>query len=206
MKVAVITSNPKTKGALAGLTAEAARGAEEAGAEVEEVRLADKNIGYCRFCMTCYRDAGSSTGRCVQEDDMASILEKLKEADGYIMVSPVSSGHANALFKTFFERCCYTAGRPGRILWIKGPPESRWTDKQRYAVTVVTAGTMPTWLRALCNIATRQMKELSKCAFNARVIGSQYAGAVNVGGFKRSYTEGAYSLGRSLVEEIASPE
>ncbi|MBM4314827.1 MAG: hypothetical protein FJ122_13060 [Deltaproteobacteria bacterium] len=32
---------------------------------------------------------------------MKWILEKLKEADGYVMVSPVSSGHLNALFKTF---------------------------------------------------------------------------------------------------------
>ena len=41
MKVLLITSNPKRKGALATLTAEAARGAEEAGAEVEVRRLAE---------------------------------------------------------------------------------------------------------------------------------------------------------------------
>lgn len=49
MRVLVITSNPKTKGALASLTEEAVRGATEAGAEVEQIRLADCDIGYCKF-------------------------------------------------------------------------------------------------------------------------------------------------------------
>lgn len=204
MKVLVITSNPKKKGALATLTEEAIRGAKDAGAEVEEIRLTDSDIGYCRFCMTCFKDTQAPIGPCVQEDDMKWILEKLREADGYIMVSPVSSGHVNALFKTFFERCSYTAGRCGRMLWIKGCPEARFTDKQRFTVTIVSAGSIPTWLRALCNTATSQMAELSKRAFNAKVIGREYAGNLTYGGFKKSYGTKAYELGRSLAERIAT--
>jgi multimeric flavodoxin WrbA len=204
MKILVITSNPGKKGALASLTDEAARGASEAGAEVEQIRLADSNIGYCRFCMTCFKDETSPIGRCVQDDDMRSILEKLKEADGYVMASPVSSGHANALFKTFFERCCYTAGRPGKLLWLKGPPEPRFTDKQRFTVTIVSSGSIPTWLKAFCNTATKEMAELSKCALNSKVIGSEYAGNLIYGGFKSGYSDKAYELGRLLAERIAA--
>lgn len=203
-RVLVITSNPKTKGALASLTEEAMRGATEAGAEVEQIRLADCNIGYCKFCMTCFKDEESLIGPCTQQDDMTWILEKLKEADGYVMVSQVSSGHLNARFKTFIERCCYTAGRAGSMLGIQGVPESRFTDKRRYTVTIVSAGSIPSWLRAFCNTATRQMEELSKCAFNAKVVGREYAGRLTFGGYKQSYGDQAYTLGRRLVEKIAS--
>jgi multimeric flavodoxin WrbA len=51
MKVLVITGNPKKSGALATLTEEAARGAGEDGAEVEWIRLREKDIGFCRFCL-----------------------------------------------------------------------------------------------------------------------------------------------------------
>jgi len=202
LRVLVITSNPKTKGALASLTEEAVRGATEAGAEVEQIRLADCNIGYCKFCMTCFKDKDSPIGPCVQKDDMKWILEKLKKADGYVMVSQVSSGHLNARFKTFVERCCYTAGRAGRMLGIEGIPETRFTDKHRFTVTIVSAGSIPSWLRAFCNTATKQMEELSKYTFNSKVIGRQYAGNLTFGGYKKSYGDKAYRLGRHLVEKI----
>jgi len=204
LRVLVITSNPKTRGALASLIEEAVRGATEAGAEVEQIRLADCDIGYCKFCMTCFKDKESLIGPCVQEDDMKWILEKMKEADGYVMVSPVSSGHLNARFKTFFERCCYTAGRSGRMLGIEGVPETRFTDKKRFTVTIVSAGSIPSWLRAFCNTATKQMAELSKCAFNSKVIGSEYAGNLTFNGYKSSYGDKAYRLGSYLVEKIAN--
>lgn len=198
MKVLVITSNPRKTGALATLTEDAARGARDADAEVEEIRLAECDIGYCRFCMTCFKDKHSPIGRCVQHDDMSRLLEKLREADGYVMASPVSSGHANALFKTFFERCCYTAGRSSRLLWMDGLPKTRFT------VTIVSASAIPAWLRVVCNTATRQMAELSGRAFNSKVIGRLYAGNLRSGGFKESYSDEAYSLGRLLAQRIAA--
>jgi len=202
MDILVLTSNPKTKGALATVTDLAARGAREAGASVDEIRLEDHQIGYCRFCMTCFRDQESPIGPCAQVDDMRGLLERLRRADGYIFATPVSAGHANARFKTFAERCCYTAGRCGRFLWMVGPPESRFTDKQRFAVTLVTSGVVPPWMSLLCNTATREMTELARCAFNARVIGSLYAGAVSVGGLRPSYRERAWKLGQALVGRI----
>lgn len=205
MKVVVINANPKKKGALATLVEEASRAASESGAEVEELRLADLDIGYCRFCMTCYRDTAGPIGCCSQEDDMKWILPRLRAADGYIMASPVSSGHGNAIYKTFFERCAYTAGSSeGKILWLKGCPVSRWTDRQRFTVTLVSAGTMPTWMRRLCDVATSQMKEMSKRSFNARVVGTLYAGKLSFRRLKDRDIRKARDLGRDLVSAIRS--
>lgn len=203
MKIVVINASPRQEGAVSALVDAISGSAAENGAEIEHLKLAGLNIKHCTFCMACYRDAESPIGRCSLDDDMKWILPKLKAADGYIMATQVSSGHANAVFKTFFERCAYTAGSSkGKILWLKGIPVTRFTDRRRFAATIATAGTIPTWLRVLCDTATSEMKELAKCAFNARVIGSIYAGEITFKGVKQGDIFKARRLGEKLVSEI----
>jgi multimeric flavodoxin WrbA len=105
MKIVAINASPKRGGALSTLIAETVRTAREQGAEVDELRLADLDVRYCRFCMTCYTDTEPPIGTCPQDDDMRWILPALREADGYILGTQVSSGHADAIMKTFIERC-----------------------------------------------------------------------------------------------------
>jgi hypothetical protein len=205
MNIVIINASPRKEGRVATLVEEVARSLADKGAQVEHLRLADLKIGYCRFCMGCYRDPDSPIGKCILDDDMQWILPKLKAADGYVMATQVSSGHANAIFKTFFERCAYTAGSSkGKILWMKGIPVSRFTDRRRFAVTIATAGTIPTWLRMLCDTATGQMKELADCALNAKVIGTLYAGEQTFKGLKDSDRRKARKLGEDLVAAINS--
>ena len=200
MKILVIAGNPKSKGALATLTGEVARGASEAGADVETLRLKDMDIRYCKFCMSCYKDTESEIAPCVLKDDMEGVREKIKEADGYILSCPISSGHANAIMKTFIERSTYTIGRStGRMLFIKGIPESRLTDRRRCAVTITTAGAMPAWLRIACNGSTREMVELADRIFNAEVLAKMYIGRLTFRGLKETEKQKAYSVGRELA-------
>jgi putative NADPH-quinone reductase len=201
MKVLVISGNPKKSGALAELTAEAARGASENGADVEEVRLAEKDLGYCRFCMKCHEDIDSPVSFCVQKDDLNGILEKVRDADCYILACPASGGHANAIMKTFIERTTWTLGRPTRnILWVKGCPESRIADRRRYAASITTAGVVPTWSRAFCNGSTREMCSHARGMFNAKIVGRLYAGSILKRGVTGSDKVRAHVLGRRLVE------
>lgn len=201
--IIVINASPKKEGAVSTLAAEAAQGAADQGASIEHLRLADLRIGYCTFCMTCYRDRDAPIGRCVLNDDMRWILPKLQAADGYIIATQVSSGHANAIFKTFFERCMYTAGSSkGKVLWLKGIPTPRFTDRQRFSVTIAAAGTIPTWLRRLCDIASSQMKELGDCALNARVVGSLYAGQQTFRGLRDRDRLKARQMGAKLADVI----
>ena len=165
MKIIIINASPRPDGAVNTLVKEISDRLAENGATVEHLKLSGLNIGYCRFCMTCYKDPFSPIGKCPLEDDMKWILPKLKAADGYVMATQVSSGHANAVFKTFSERSIYTAGSSkGQILWLKGLPVSRFTDRKRFAVTMATAGTMPVYLRKLCDTATCEMRLfLNRC-------------------------------------------
>lgn len=203
MKIIAINASLKKKGSLSTLVSEAVQSARDHGAEVEVLRLADRDIRYCRFCLTCYRDPDSEIGRCSQDDDMQWILPALKAADGYILATQVSSGQGNAIFKTFMERCAYTAGSSnGTFLWLKGIPVSRFTDRRRFAVTIATAGAVPSWLRLICDTATSQMKEIADLSFNARVIGTLYAGEQISKGLQDADIHKARGLGEKLVAKI----
>ena len=76
------------------------RGAQDAGHQVDKIRIATKNIGYCRACYFC-RD---HKGQCAIKDDMAEILEKLLNADVIVLATPVYFYSVNAQLKTVIDR------------------------------------------------------------------------------------------------------
>ena len=61
------------------------RGAQEAGHETEKVELRDKTFGDCFGCRACHNNGGT----CVQKDDMAEVLEKVKAVDVIVLASPL---------------------------------------------------------------------------------------------------------------------
>ena len=68
-KVLILSGSPRRGGNSELLCDEFARGAREAGNEVETVRVADKKIGYCSACYYCQ----NSGGVCAKKDDMPEI-------------------------------------------------------------------------------------------------------------------------------------
>ena len=80
---------------------EALKGCEELGASVEAVRLADLNIEPCRACFDCKPER---VGRCTIDDDFEEVSEKLLEADGVIVCSPVYFGLSSGRLKNFMDR------------------------------------------------------------------------------------------------------
>lgn len=203
MKLLVITANPKKKGALATLTGEVARGARDYGVEVEEARLADMDIGYCRFCLKCRQDLDSAIGPCAQKDDMGPLTEKIVAADGIVLACPTSGGHSNAIMRTFFERTCWTMGRATRnILWVKGCPEARPGVKRKVGATVTTAGIVPTWSRFFCYGATKEMSAHMGPLLSCDVVSNLWVGKINVKGLKERDRRRAYKLGRVLAEKM----
>lgn len=56
-------------------------------------------IGYCRGCGVCNR-----THKCVQNDDMAAVLDKMVAADVIVMATPVYFYSMNGQLKTLIDR------------------------------------------------------------------------------------------------------
>ena len=80
---------------------EFAEGAREAGAEVEVILLAEKEINHCIACLKCWT---KTPGKCAYQDDMAELLEKFMKSDIVVMATPVYGHNVTGIMKTFLDR------------------------------------------------------------------------------------------------------
>jgi len=94
-----IVGSPRRGGNTETLVDEVLRGAEEAGALVEKVILSELDIAPCRACDTCRR-----TGRCVQQDDMPTVMEQMRRSRVWVLGTPVYWWGPTAQFKAFLDR------------------------------------------------------------------------------------------------------
>lgn len=98
-KVLILSGSPRKGGNSDLLCDEFAKGAREAGNDVEKIRVADKKIGYCLGCYAC-----RPSGVCAIKDDMADILQKIIDSDVLVLASPVYFYSIDAQLKTLIDR------------------------------------------------------------------------------------------------------
>ena len=101
-QVLVILGSPRRMGNSAALAARISRGAESAGAEVENLFLQDLEISPCRGCDTCQQHESKG---CAIKDDMQEIYPKLIRADAWVIASPVYWFTMSSQTKIFMDRC-----------------------------------------------------------------------------------------------------
>ena len=98
-KILIVSASPRTGGNSDLLCDQFAKGAQEAGHQVEKIRVREKKIAPCLACYGC-----RGTGICVQKDDMAEILEKMVEADVLVLATPVYFYSMDGQLKTLIDR------------------------------------------------------------------------------------------------------
>lgn len=99
-KVLILSGSPRKGGNSDLLCDEFAKGAKEAGNEVEKIRVSEKKIGYCSACYYCVQ----SGGVCAKKDDMAEILQIMIDADVIVLSSPVYFYSIDAQLKALIDR------------------------------------------------------------------------------------------------------
>ena len=100
MKILAIHGSPHTtRSTTRKLAGPVLEGAAEAGAETDMIDLCDLRVTPCTAC-----DACSLNGVCVNDDDVPSIIERMKEADGIVFASPVYIDNVSGQMKIFFDR------------------------------------------------------------------------------------------------------
>ena len=77
--------------------------------DLEILHLNDMNFSLCKGCYGCVLRGES---RCPIKDDKDLILQKISDADGLILASPVYSHMVSAPMKNFFDRFGYLGHRP----------------------------------------------------------------------------------------------
>ena len=83
--ILILSGSPRKGGNSDLLCDEFLRGAQEAGHDVEKVRVAEKKIAPCSGCCYCQ----DHDGACAHRDDMADLLQKMIDADVLVLASPV---------------------------------------------------------------------------------------------------------------------
>lgn len=75
------------------------------GIDVETINIGEKNFKGCTGCHSC-----KETGRCVlSEPEFTEILEKMYEADGILLGSPVYYGGITGPMKSFLDRAFFSS-------------------------------------------------------------------------------------------------
>jgi len=100
MKIVCLLGSPRKKGNSATVAARLMERAAALGAEVETIYLNELSYKGCQACYAC--KTGSEI--CVMKDDLTSVLEKVKQADGVVMASAIYYGDITAQLKGFIDR------------------------------------------------------------------------------------------------------
>lgn len=99
MKVIGFVGSPRIKGNTEYLVETALNQLQKQGIETEIIRLADKKIEQCSGCYFCVEGK-----TCSIEDDFSELFQKMVEADGIILGSPVYHSSITPKLKALLDR------------------------------------------------------------------------------------------------------
>jgi multimeric flavodoxin WrbA len=102
MKVLAISGSPhRGKGNTALILDPFLEGLREAGADVELLYTRDLEIKPCLGCFDCWT---KTPGKCAQDDDMAGLLARLREAELWVLATPLYFDGPSGPLKIVMDR------------------------------------------------------------------------------------------------------
>ena len=147
-KIVVVNAGPRKGWNTDTLLAEAAKGAESAGAEVVRFDLfrLEKYTG-CISCFGCKKE--KFKGHCICKDGLTPVLDAIRQSDGLIIGTPNYLGDVTASFRALYERlifqnltynadhyCCNEHLVPVLFIMTSNGPEGYYSDlMERYQQT-----------------------------------------------------------------------
>ena len=100
MKNVIVISTSLRHGSNSDLLADKfVEGAQAAGHEVEKISLVGKDIQFCKGCLACQQ-----LGRCVINDDVNGIMDKVLKADVVAWATPIYYYEMSGQMKTLIDR------------------------------------------------------------------------------------------------------
>jgi multimeric flavodoxin WrbA len=143
-------------------------------AEVEHIKLRDYPIGFCMNCRQCMQQPGDAPGHCVLNDGMAVLVQKIENADGYVLAAPTNFSSVTALFKRFSERLAVYGYWP----WGKAAPKFRKAKGPKKPVVLISSCAAPGILGRLTYGTNRNLKVAAR-TIGGRIVGTMVTGMVS---------------------------
>lgn len=130
MNIVALLGSPRSKGISATIAARFTETAAELGAQTRSFELNRLAYRGCQGCYACKK----TLDHCVLKDDLAQVLEAVREADVVVLASPVYYGDVTAQLKGFIDRT-FSYLKPD---YLSNPQPSRLSPKK--LVFVLTQG------------------------------------------------------------------
>ena len=122
MKVLAILGSRNHEGQTARATRALVDAAKATGADVDSVFLTELAIERCRQCDENGWGTCRSEGRCVIEDDFASVVDKIAAADAVVFGNPVYFSDLSESLKAFLDRLRRTTRHADGKAKVAGKP------------------------------------------------------------------------------------
>ncbi|MBF7095948.1 flavodoxin family protein [Alkalibacter mobilis] len=113
MKVVAFNGSPKEKGNTYNGLYRISEILEKEGIETEIIHVGNKALSGCTACGTCGKKKDETC--VIKNDEVNTWIQKMKEADGIILGSPVYYSGIAGGFKTFLDRAFYVGGANGGL-------------------------------------------------------------------------------------------
>ena len=176
-KAVIISTSPRRDSNSHALAEAFAKGALEAGNEVELISLRGKKIAFCLGCFAC-----QEKGSCVIRDDAVGIEEKVLDADVVVWATPIYYYEMSGQMKTLIDR-----------LNPLYPKDYRFRDVYLLATSADDRETAP-------SRAVEGVKGWVECFEKARFKDYVFCGGVNDPGDiqKNAKLDEAFRMGQSI--------
>ena len=99
----IITSSPNTDGLTAACGAAALEGIKGAGGEAMIIDISAEKLEACRICGNGWGTCRSGS-KCVIDDCLADLQDKIRGSEGVILITPVYFGQPSERMKYFMDR------------------------------------------------------------------------------------------------------
>lgn len=187
-RILVINGSYRDDGITDQAVAVALEALQDESVNTELVNLREYPIEFCLNCRECTQQPGTDPGKCVLEDGMHDLIEKIEAADAYILASPTNFSSVTAIFKRFMERLVAYAYWP----WDKPYPKFRKQGLPKKKALLISSSAAPALLGRFTFGTSRQLKTA------AETIGAESVGVLFTG---LASTEKHKRLPRATIEK-----
>jgi multimeric flavodoxin WrbA len=113
MKVVAFNGSPRKEGNTNEALKLVCKQLEAKGIETEIIQVGIKNVRACTACGKCAKNKNEAC--VIKTDDVNAWIQKMKEADGILLGSPVHYASLAANMKSFLDRAFYVSGGNGNL-------------------------------------------------------------------------------------------